>query len=241
MYHIYDVATAQMINEVINLHDVNEYTNFDDIENAFLKYYYYVSPYNYPEGFYEHFYEFASLYKSATEKAKPIDSIADQILTATIRLNIIRKYFDEEYFRNRLEFHVKYCDEECLREYLSKLSTEHLREFLPLLMRSVFVFGSNSDNLEKLWYKLNAKCREKEPALEEIMYSTNAYGYMNVENPTYFLDYLGTEIVVDLFCENILQENRRNAAALARIMYLDGYEEADYMESVWCCECNSPD
>lgn len=241
MYHTYNVETAQMINKVINLRDVNEHTNFDDIEAAFLKYYYYVSPYSYPDGFYEHFHEFASQYKSATKNTKPVDSVSDEILKATIRLNIIRKYLDEDYFVNRLKFHMKYCDEECLYEYLSQLSIEQLREFLPLLMQSVFVFYSYDDHLEELWHQLNAKCREMNPMLGVVMYSTNECRYMNVDNPTYFLDYLEVETVVDLFCKNIPKENKRNAAALARIMCLKGYEEVDYMESVWRCECNSPD
>lgn len=235
MFYIYDVNRADSIKKVYELQSIDN-ACWDDILMAFHNYFYYVNPKNYKSTDEEHYNRFYNYFEDAIENGA-LNTSSREELVADISLKVIKELFDLEYFEKRLEYHINNNDKECLIEYMNKLDVDQLKELLPVLLGSIFVFSWHEKAVEPVWNLLNEACLKKDITATVTTEIYDKYGYFNKEIPMYFFDYLDKETVINLVCNNICDENKYNAATLARIMYTEGIEEVEYTESAWWCDC----
>lgn len=235
MFYIYDVNRANSIKKVYELQSIDN-TCWDDIRIAFHNYFYYVNPKNHNTPDDEHYNRFYNYFEDAIENGA-LNTSSREELVADISLKVIKELFDLEYFEKRLEYHINNNDKECLIEYMNKLDVDQLKELLPVLLGSIFVFSWHEKAVEPVWNLLNEACLKKDITATVTTEIYDKYGYFNKEIPMYFFDYLDKETVINLVCNNICDENKYNAATLARIMYTEGIEEVEYTESAWWCDC----
>ena len=135
MCNLYNLKQAESIQKIYQLQDINDNTNYKEIEEAYNQYWYYVNPQKMQYPFHEHYLKYNMYYKEEIEKYLFVDNRSDELRKAIVQLRLIREYFDEEYFNERFTYHQKYSDETCLREYMSKLDITQLKEFLNIIMR----------------------------------------------------------------------------------------------------------
>ena len=235
MFYIYDVNRANSIKKVYELQSIDK-EHRDDIQMAFHNYFYYVNPKNYKTPDEEHFIRFDNYFKHEIEKGALNTSSREEIAT-TISLKVIKELFDLKYFEKRLEYHKNNNDKECLFEYMNKLDIAQLKEFLPVFLGSIFVFSWSEKAVESVWNLLNEECLKKDPSAPVITEIYDKYGYFNGKIPMYFFEYLDRETVINIICNNICDENKYNAATLARVMYTGGIDEVEDTECRWWCNC----
>lgn len=235
MYFIYDVNKANAIKKVYDLQNINDASR-EDVEFVFLNYFYYVNPKNYEDPYEEHYMRLHNYFEQEIEKGT-LDTKSREEIRTDICKKVIKELFDLEYFEKRLEYHKNHNDKECLFEYMNMLNVNQLKELLPILLGSVFVFSWNEKAVEPVWKLLNEACLKKDTAATVTTEIYDEYGYFNKKIPMYFFDYLDKETVINLVCNSICDENKYNAATLTRLMYTDGIEEVKYTESVWWCDC----
>ena len=235
MFYCYDVNTANTIKKVYELQSIDP-THYDDIERAFCNYHYYVNPKKHSEPFEENYVRFEKYFKRELETGQ-LDNSSRTEVKVSIFLKVIKELFDTEYFEARLEYHKNNNDKECLFEYMTELNVEQLKQFLPTIMRSVYIFSRERNEIESVWELLNQECLKKDPVAPVTSKIYDKYGYFNENLPIYFFEFLSKETVVRLICNNICDENKYTAATLARIMYTEGIDEVEWTESAWRCDC----
>lgn len=235
MFYIYDIDRANSIKKVFELEGI-ENENWQDIQNAFHNYHYYINLEKYEKPDDEH-YRRLDDYLNQETKITTLDAHSKSELFTNVCLKVIKELFDPVYFEERLKYHKTHNDKECLFEYMNKLSLDQLKQLLPVILGSIFVFSWNEKAVDAVWNLLNEACLEKDPTAMVTTEIYDKYGYFNKKIPMYFFEYLDRETVINIVCNNICDENKYNAATLARIMYTEGIEEVEYTESVWWCDC----
>lgn len=235
MYYIYDVNRANYIKKIYELDSI-ENENWKDIQNAFHTNFYYMNPEKYEQPDDEHYIRLSNYFEQEIENGA-LNLISREELFTKISLKVLKELFDPEYFEQRLEYHKTHNDNMCLFEFMNKLSLAQLKELLPVILGSIFVFSWSEKAVEPVWNLLNEACLKKDPTATVTTDIYDKYGYFNKKIPMYFFDYLDKETVINLVCNSICDENKYNAATLARIMYTEGIEEVKYTESVWWCDC----
>lgn len=235
MFYCYDVDRANSIKKVFELESI-ENVNWCDIKNAFHNHHYYVNPEKYTDPDDELYRRLSNYIEQETNIVTLDSMIREEFVTKTC-LKVMKELFDLEYFEKRLEYHKNYDDKECLFENMDKLTIDQLKQLLPVILGSIFVFSWHEMAVDTVWNRLNEACLEKDPTARVITEIYDKYGYFNKKIPMYFFEYLDRETVINIVCNNICDENKYNAATLARIMYTEGIEEVEYTESVWRCDC----
>lgn len=234
MFYIYDIKTAETIKKVYEFQSIKDGCN-EEIIMAFIHYHYYVNLNNYKAPFEEHYLREKKYFMEDVENGALNISSRDDVY-ASVCLRVIKELFDLDYFEERLEYHKNNDDRECLYEYMHLLSIPQLKELLPVVLGSLFVFPWHEKGVEKVWDMLNEACLEKDltaPVIREIY---DKYGYFDEKIEFYFFDYLDKETVIKIICGNICDEYKYNAAVLARVMYTEGMEEVKHTESLWWCD-----
>lgn len=235
MFYIYDIDRAISIKRIFELESINE-ANWRDIQNAFHNHHYYVNPEKYEKADDEN-YRRLDEYLNQENDIATLDDDSRFELVTSVCLKVIKELFDPVYFEERLEYHKTHDDKECLFEFMNKLSIVQLKELLPVILGSIFVFSWHEKAIEPVWKSLNEACLKKDPTAAVTTDIYDKYGYFNKKIPMYFFDYLDKETVINLVCNSICDKNKYNAATLARIMFTEGIEEVEYTESAWWCDC----
>lgn len=235
MFYIYDIDRAISIKKVFELESIDE-ANWRDIQNAFHNHHYYVNPEKYEKADGEN-YRRLDEYLNQEKDIATLDNDARFELVTSVCLKVIKELFDPVYFEERLEYHKNHNDKECLFENMNKLTIDQLKQLLPVILGSIYIFSWHEKAVDSVWKLLNKACIEKVPTATVTTEIYNKYGYFNKEIPMYFFEYLEKETVINIVCNNISDENKYNAATLARIMYTDGIEEVEYTECAWGCDC----
>lgn len=235
MFYIYDVDQAATIKKVYELEKIDA-THWENIQMAFLSNSYYVNPENYENAYDEHYTRFDNYFKYALESGALNTSTREE-LAHSLYLKVIKELFDPEYFEKRLEYHKNNNDKECLFEYMQKLDIAQLKEFLPTLLGSVFIFSWSKKEVASVWELLNRECLKMDPTAHTTSNIYDSNGYFNKELPLYFFDHLSKETIIQIIGNNICKENKYAAATLARIMYLEGIDAVKETESIWWCDC----
>ena len=134
---------------------------------------------------------------------------------------MIKDQFDYPYFKERLEFHRKHGDPECLREWLGKLSISQLKSFLSNVVKERLVFTESNNSFDSLCTKLSEACVKYGAEAASIAGAAcSECGYYQIENLETIFNCLDKDAIVDVFCECLQGEYKLRASILAHEMYI---------------------
>ena len=89
----------------------------------------------------------------------------------------------------------------------------------------VRVFFISKRNLFNLWCELNYLCAEVDESFPEPYYDHNLLKSFCLEHPYYFIDILGPELVINLFCQ-YLDDRLDLLIDIVRTIHTDGLRAA---------------
>ena len=246
---MYDIKTAEMIERIYSSDEIDYCESFRDIEIAFNADEYYINPKRttkekdnyllfseyyeklYPEM--DNYFLFAKYYEELYPEMDKAPILYDDCLRAKLYLRVIKERFDYPYFKERLEFHRKHGDPECLREWLCKLSVSQLKSFLSKVVTERLVFPENNNSFNSLCEKLNEACVKYGAEAASIAGAAcSGCGYYQIENLDTIFNYLDKDRIVDIFCECLQGEYKLRAAILAHEMYMFGFYVDDLLEAM---------
>lgn len=245
---MYDIKTAEMIERIYNSDEIDYSESFKDIETAFNADEYYINPKTtkakdndllfsehyeklYPEM--DNYFLFAKHYEELYPEMDKAPILYDDCLRAKLYLRVIKEQFDYPYFKERLEFHRKHGDPECLREWLCKLSVSQLKSFLSKVVTERLVFPENNNSFNSLCEKLNEACVKYDAEVPGIAGAAcSGCGYYQIENLEKIFNCLDKDTIADIFCECLEGEYKLRAAFLAHEMYILEFYVDDLLEAV---------
>ena len=246
---MYDIKTAEMIERIYSSDEIDYCESFRDIEIAFNADEYYINPKRttkekdndllfseyyeklYPEM--DNYFLFSKHYEELYPEMDKAPILYDDWLRAKLYLRVIKDRFDYPYFKERLEFHRKHGDPECLREWLGKLSISQLKSFLSKVVTEQLVFPKNNNSFNSLCEKLNEACVKYGAEAASIAGAAcSGCGYYQIENLDTIFNYLDKDRIVDIFCECLQGEYKLRAAILAHEMYMFGFYVDDLLEAM---------
>ena len=233
---MYDLKTAEMIERLYCLDETNYYDDFKDIELAFVACDYYINPKS--TNVKENFELFDEYYRELYPGIEQPPILNDNCLRANLYLRVVKRQFDSAYFYERLEFHKKHDDSECLFEWLNKLDISQLKQFLEFIVEeTIFIFQSESNSVDNLYLKLNQACMDAGAPNPDIklLYEQENFGGKINRIANYF-SYITEETIIKVFCESLQGDYKLRAATLAYEMYTGGIDAAKERLSLWYCD-----
>ena len=229
---MYDIKTAEMIERIYSSDEIDYCESFGDIEIAFNADEYYINPKNTTKAK-DNYLLFSEYYEELYPEMDKAPILYDDCLRAKLYLRVIKDRFDYPYFKERLEFHRKHGDPECLREWLCKLSVSQLKSFLSKVVTERLVFPENNNSFNSLCEKLNEACVKYGAEAASIAGAAcSGCGYYQIENLETIFNCLDKDTVVDIFCECLQGEYKLRAAILAHEMYIFEFYIDDLLEAV---------
>jgi hypothetical protein len=228
---MYDIKTAEMIERIYSSDEIDYCESFKDIEIAFCADEYYINPKSTTKAK-DNYLLFSEYYEELYPEMDKAPVLYDDCLRAKLYLRVIKERFDYPYFKERLEFHRKHGDPECLREWLCKLSISQLKSFLSNVVKEQLVFTESNNSFDSLCTKLNEACVKYGAEAASIAGAAcSECGYYQIENLETIFNCLDKDTIVDIFCECLEGEYKLRAAFIAHEMYIfefyiDGLLEA---------------
>ena len=216
---MYDIKTAEMIERIYSSDEIDYCESFGDIEIAFCADEYYINPKTTKAK--DNDLLFSEHYEKLYPEMDKAPILYDDCLRAKLYLRVIKEQFDYPYFKERLEFHRKHGDPECLREWLCKLSVSQLKSFLSKVVTERLVFPENNNSFNSLCEKLNEACVKYDAEVPGIAGAAcSGCGYYQIKNLEKIFDCLDKDTIVDAFCECLQGEYKLRASILAHEMYI---------------------
>jgi hypothetical protein len=229
---MYDIKTAEMIERIYSSDEIDYCESFGDIEIAFCADEYYINPKSTTKAK-DNYLLFSEYYEELYPEMDKAPVLYDDCLRAKLYLRVIKERFDYPYFKERLEFHRKHGDPECLREWLCKLSISQLKSFLSNVVKERLVFTESNNSFDSLCTKLNEACVKYGAEAASIAGAAcSECGYYQIENLETIFNCLDKDTIVDIFCECLEGEYKLRAAFLAHEMYIFEFYIDDLLEAV---------
>ena len=229
---MYDIKTAEMIERIYSSDEIDYCESFGDIEIAFCADEYYINPKTTTKAK-DNYLLFSEYYEELYPEMDKAPILYDDCLRAKLYLRVIKEQFDYPYFKERLEFHRKHGDPECLREWLYKLSVSQLKSFLSKVVTERLVFPENNNSFNSLCEKLNEACVKYDAEAASIAGAAcSGCGYYQIENLEKIFNCLDKDTIADIFCECLEGEYKLRAAFLAHEMYIFEFYIDDLLEAV---------
>lgn len=217
---MYDIKTAEMIERIYSSDEIDYCESFKDIEIAFYADEYYINPKNTTKAK-DNYLLFSEYYEKLYPEMEHPPILYDDCLRAKLYLRVIKDQFDYPYFKERLEFHRKHGDPECLREWLGKLSISQLKSFLSNVVKERLVFTESNNSFDSLCTKLSEACVKYGAEAASIAGAAcSECGYYQIENLETIFNCLDKDAIVDVFCECLQGEYKLRASILAHEMYI---------------------
>ena len=154
---------------------------------------------------------------------------------AQIYFEVIKGAFDYEYFKQRLEYHKTHDDKECMREWLYKLDTNQLKEFLPEVLSWGYLFfaKNTTDNFCKYF---NEACIKKCGLDLELKVVHDEYKGDSINNLAKIFDCLERAKILEIFCSCVDDKDKQKIASLAYNMCFGGHDKVCETLTIWSCE-----
>lgn len=156
---------------------------------------------------------------------KPPETQQERFVWFVEMTNLVKRYFDKEYFILHIEPVEDHSSKQLLKTYLDKFSKKQLMEFMIFVIgcrRECDLFLSNNGSV-KLWATLNMKCVEKDSCVPSIQ--ERGYEEFAAQNPLYSFDYLSKKTIATIFYDHI-DKNITLAGKAAKVFYNSGINAA---------------
>lgn len=233
----YDIKFAEKIEQIYNLKELDDSISCKDIETAFNLWEYYVNPIKYYakyDGIHvDNWNKFEELFHE-----KYPNWVVGQVLGEEERtklfLQVIKDVFDYDYFKQRLEYHKTHDDKECMREWLYKLDTNQLKEFLPEVLGHGFIFLTQNTTTSFCKY-FNEACIKECGLDPELKVVCDEYTGYHINNLAKIFDCLERTKILEIFCGCVDDEDKGTISYLAYNMCFGGYEAIYWVLIEWSC------
>jgi hypothetical protein len=235
MYNFgFDIKVAEKIEQIYNLKELDGSFTDKDVETAFNLWEYYVNPIKYYGKDLDNWTKFDEYFKKMFPnwEAGQVLSQADR---AKISFQVIKEVFDYDYFKQRLDFHKKHEDKECMREWFYKLDTNQLKQLLPEILGFGAIFLTQN-TIENFCKRFNDACIKNCGIDFKIkrVYDDKCGGYrINNLNKIFSLERIQ---ILDMFCNCIDNEDKGIISSLAYVMCFGGIEDVCETLSEWSCD-----
>lgn len=223
----FDISNEEVIKTIEKIHKL-EYidTNFryEDVEVALYNYDYYIRPGDNRTKFYQEQRKIIGKVQSGTYE---VPSVLVRMAWAVETMELIKRSFDEEYFKEQVANRQKNSISESkdkLRTYLKKLNKDQTQAFMHTIItyrHSHGLFMSNSSSTA-FWNEISDACRERGCDIPFALDSDEGRRFLE-DNPNYYFDYLDNKSIATKLCEAI-DLNATLATSAAKKLYKFGFD-----------------
>ena len=206
----------ELIGKIMALNIVGP-DDYDDVGQALEYMDYYVKLGNDRAMFFE---ELGTILQT---RQRGLDAGADETFVDFVGVNcmlaLIKKFFDEEYFKDCMNVPQVTEDKALLKEYIYKLDKESLKGFLVALIngkhdKGLFLSAHSST---RMWFELNQKTIAVDSSVVDM--SEPDYTQYSKADPLYMFKYLDTKTIAQVIYEHI-DKDEEKAGELAQKIYM---------------------
>lgn len=222
----FNLSTEEIISiirKMYNLKVVDLTFNPIEVEVALYNNDYYVRPGIAKERFMN---ELMELFAERKLQRGKVDDNLLHFRYTILSLNVMKKFFDEAYFKEQVERRKRsesiVVNKDKLRMYLKKLDRDKLESFLDMMVicrRNHGLFISDINSVE-FWTKIHAACREVGLYVPEEFDSAEGQTFLN-NNPGYYFNVLSTKLIANMLCDAI-DLDIAMASSAAKKLYTSG-------------------
>ena len=224
----FDLSTEEIINiirKMYNLKVVDLTFNPIEVEVALYNNDYYVRPGIAKESFMN---ELMKLFAESKLQEGKVDDNLLHFRYTILSLNVMKKFFDEAYFKEQVEKRKRsesiVVNKDKLRMYLKKLDRDKLESFLETMIicrRHHGLFISDINSVE-FWTKIYDACRAAGINVPEDFDSVEGQRFMNdSNNKGFYFNVLSTKVIANMLCDAI-DLDVAMASSAAKKLYTSG-------------------